>query len=129
MTTGTDFFSDSEGEQVEVESSCSTHASLSGDEVLSLVVVLRESKFEFCERVGDSEAVNANLEEVYQQLTSVLSEDEVSELELSKEAFNADQKLYSYSRSRDSHVLNGEIMTDSESDDPSTLLTTKEPRV
>ena len=48
--------------------------------------------FEFCERVGDSEAVNANLEEVYQQLTSVLSEDEVREVELSKEALNADQK-------------------------------------
>ena len=49
--------------------------SLSGDEVLSLAVVLRESMlnwFEFCERVGDSEAVNANLEEVYQQLISVL---------------------------------------------------------
>ena len=96
------FFSDSEGEQFEVESSCSTHVSLSGDEVLSV------SK------------VNANLEEVYQQLTSVLSEDEVREVELSKEAFNSDQKLYSYSRSRDSLVLNGETVTDLESDDPST---------
>ena len=43
--------------------------------MVSLAVVLRESKlnwFKFCERVGDSKAVNANLEEVYQWRHSML---------------------------------------------------------
>ena len=47
----------------------------------------------------------------------ILFTDEVVQLiEQSREAFLSDEKLHSYSRQRSIRMLNGEVITDSESD-------------
>lgn len=64
------------------------------------------------------EKQDAYMDVVYQKLPSVLSENELKMVRLSREAYEADELLYKCSRSRDTSVLNGKIVTDSESDDP-----------
>ena len=59
------------------------------------------------------------MNKVYQQLTTVLSTEEVTIVRTSKEAFDADHNQYDYSREKNGRVLNGEIVTESEEEDSS----------
>lgn len=122
----------SEEEETEVESSAVVSVDLSEDMVLALGKVLRESQFnwfEFYSRIESDVLIDASTEDrdalldaFYQQLPKFLSTDEVKEVKVSQEAFKIDNDLYGYSRSRDSRILNGEVVTDSESADSSLLV-------
>ena len=129
LKTSTDSSSEDESEG---ELPTSTCLELSADKLRSFAIVLKDSQFnwfEFYQRLesedlaGNSEEeLSTHLEAFYQQLSSVLSESEIHEVDLSRDAFKADDMLYGYSRSRDRRVLNREVVTDSESDDPSAYL-------
>ena len=95
--------------EIEQESPNTTSVYLDTSKLHSLVIILRESRynrFEFCEQVECEmvegfEKQNAYLDVVYQKLPSVLFENELKMVRLSREAYKADELLYKCSRSKD----------------------------
>ena len=115
----------SDEEEIELQSPNTSSASFDNSKFDCLVNLLRDSNynwFEFCEQVqcefSEENDINAYFDELCLKLSSVFSENEMDMVRLSQEAYKADEFLYTYSRDRDTRVLNGEIVTDSEPDDP-----------
>ena len=100
--------------------------------MVDLASKLKESQlnwFQLYENLEDEGKMTAGemeayLNVAYQKLSTFLSENEMKEVQISKEAFDADQQIHTHERSRECRALNGLIVTDSDSAD--TLDTVKE---
>lgn len=91
---------------------------------VKLIDLLRESKcnwFEFISRIesDSNENLRKECERFYRGLASYhLSNKEVELTQQSYTAFKCDEEQHSYNREKIAQMLNGDIVTDSESDDP-----------
>ena len=110
--------------ELELESSSSSggEIKLTPEEVSEFTVAIREAQFnwfEFAERIEQDDTVF--LDALFKQLCSLspspFSAEQLSQIKVSYEAYNADCLLYGHFRERESRILNGEIVTESESDD------------
>ena len=104
--------------ELHVPSQPSTLLSTEMEEALSQLMI--ESKynwFEFYERTHEV-SPEAELEAFFQKTKSLFNEECFEQICLSYEAFKADEMLNNYARDKKNRELNGEIVTDSESDNP-----------
>lgn len=127
---GVEESSEDEGTLDEVEVAALPHqdtVTLPKEQLYSFVSKLRDSElnwFQFYESIEAEmslmiDELHAYMDKVYQQLSTVLSTEEMKVVCISKEAFDADHNLHNHSRDRHSRVLNGEIVTEYEEEDSS----------
>ena len=97
----------------------------------TLVDIMKKSKFnwfQFRECVAEldsfSEELNSKLEVFYKGMSTLFSDDEKQLIKQSYEAFTAEEELNAPQQDRTCRGLNGDVVTDSESDDPDTYLYT-----
>ena len=115
----------SSDEEMMVESQLSTETNISDEEMIIFAAKLRESHYNWFQLYeqfeGDgkmsAEDIGVYMNVAYQKLSMVLSENEIKEVQTSKEAFDADQRNTN-ERSRECHALDGLIVTESDSAGP-----------
>ena len=113
----------------ELDSDMDTHTSSKGadtlteNELTNLCNIMRQCDFnwfEFMEQIDDNNQQAA--EQFYTHHLRGFSEEELKQIKSSYEAYLADDLLNGDVRERAALEMSGEIVTDSESDDPSTYL-------
>lgn len=97
-------------------------ASLTDNEISNLNLVMRQCDFNWFEFMEQVSCSNQVAEIFYANHLGCFSQEEVEQIKLSHEAFLAEEELYGDEHERANLEMNGEIVTDSESDDPSAYL-------